>query len=44
MKYTNLGFKTASVVGIGISNRPLIGWLTDRGIRVTARDIKPRQA
>ncbi|NLZ37241.1 MAG: UDP-N-acetylmuramoyl-L-alanine--D-glutamate ligase [Clostridiales bacterium] len=42
MKYTNLGFKTASVVGIGISNRPLIGWLTDRGIRVTARDIKPR--
>ena len=43
MKYTNLGFKTASVVGIGISNRPLIGWLLDRGIRVTARDIKTRE-
>ena len=43
MIYTNIGFKAASVVGIGISNRPLIGWLLDRGIRVTARDIKPRE-
>ena len=43
MKYTDLGFKTASVVGIGVSNRPLISWLLDRNVKVTARDIKPRE-
>ncbi|MFA6947552.1 MAG: UDP-N-acetylmuramoyl-L-alanine--D-glutamate ligase [Eubacteriales bacterium] len=43
MKYTDLGFTTASVVGIGISNIPLIGWLTERGVKVTARDVKPRE-
>lgn len=43
MKYTDLGFKTASVVGVGVSNRPLIRWLLDRNIKVTARDMKPRE-
>lgn len=30
-----------SVIGLGISNTPLIGWLLDRGAIVTARDKKP---
>ena len=32
--------KTASVIGVGISNIPLIGFLLDNGVRVTARDMK----
>ena len=32
--------KTVSVIGLGISNIPLIGWLLDRGAVVTARDKK----
>lgn len=43
MKYT-LSFHTASVVGIGISNRPLIDFLLDHGVAVTARDRKEREA
>ena len=37
-----LNGKTAAVVGIGISNMPLIGYLLSHGATVTARDIKPR--
>lgn len=32
--------KTVAVIGLGISNTPLIGWLLDRGALVTARDKK----
>ncbi len=32
--------KTVAVIGLGISNTPLIGWLLDRGAVVTARDKK----
>lgn len=32
--------KKISVIGLGISNTPLIGWLLDRGAVVTARDKK----
>ncbi len=32
--------KTVTVIGLGISNTPLIGWLLDRGALVTARDKK----
>lgn len=39
---TKLDFKTASVVGVGISNTPLIEWLIERGAFVTARDQKTR--
>lgn len=35
--------KTASVVGIGISNIPLIDYLLAHGAKVTARDIKTRE-
>lgn len=35
--------KTAAVVGIGMSNRPLIDFLLAHGVSVTARDIKPRE-
>lgn len=35
--------KTASVVGIGISNTPLIDFLLSCGATVTARDMKERQ-
>lgn len=43
MQYT-LSFKTASVVGIGISNRPLIDFLLKHGVSVVARDKKSREA
>lgn len=33
--------KKVSVIGLGISNTPLIGWLLERGARVSARDKKP---
>ena len=36
--------KTVSVIGLGISNTPLIGWLLDRGATVTARDKKAFEA
>ncbi len=42
--YDKIAGKTASVVGIGISNRPLIDFLTAHGVRVTARDMKPRES
>lgn len=32
--------KTVSVIGLGVSNTPLIGWLLDQGAVVTARDKK----
>ena len=35
-----LRHKSASVIGVGISNIPLIGFLLDNGVRVTARDMK----
>lgn len=36
--------KSVSVIGLGISNTPLIGWLLDRGAIVTGRDKKPYEA
>ena len=36
--------KTASVIGIGISNRPLISFLLDCGLSVVARDKKEKSA
>lgn len=39
MRYS-LPWKTASVVGIGVSNRTLIDFLVDHGVSVTARDKK----
>ena len=36
--------KTVSVIGIGVSNRPLIRLLLERGVAVTARDRKSREA
>ena len=35
---------TVSVVGLGISNRPLVDFLLEKGAHVTARDVKPREA
>lgn len=35
--------KTASVVGVGISNIPLIDFLLENGVTVTARDKKDRE-
>ncbi len=32
--------KSASVIGVGISNIPLIGFLLDSGVKVVARDFK----
>lgn len=32
-----------SVVGLGISNRPLVDFLLQKGALVTARDVKPRE-
>ena len=32
--------KTVSVIGVGVSNQPLLRLLLDRGIAVTARDRK----
>ena len=52
MPYTNqklieykqfLKGKTATVIGIGISNIPLIDFLLENGVKVTARDMKSRQ-
>ena len=37
---TGLSGKTVAVIGVGVSNRPLIGLLLDRGISVTACDKK----
>ena len=34
--------KSVAVIGIGVSNRPLIRLLLERGIRVTACDKKSR--
>lgn len=42
MEY-QLQFKTASVCGIGVSNRPLIDFLCRHGVTVTARDRKERE-
>ena len=36
--------KNVSVIGLGISNTPLIGWLLEHGATVTARDKKPFEA
>ena len=36
--------KSVAVIGIGVSNRPLIRLLLERGIRVTACDKKSREA
>ena len=33
--------KTVSVIGIGVSNRPLIHMLSQAGAEVTARDKNP---
>ncbi|MCI8387357.1 MAG: UDP-N-acetylmuramoyl-L-alanine--D-glutamate ligase [Clostridiales bacterium] len=41
--YSYINNKTVSVVGIGISNTPLIDFLLGHGAVVTARDIKPRE-
>ena len=35
---TGLSGKTVAVIGVGVSNRPLIELLLDRGISVTACD------
>ena len=40
----NFDGKTVSVIGLGISNTPLIQWLLDRGAVVTARDRKELDA
>ena len=36
--------KTVAVIGIGVSNRPLIELLLSRGVAVTACDRKSREA
>ena len=36
--------KSVAVIGIGVSNQPLIRLLLDRGIQVTACDKKSREA
>jgi UDP-N-acetylmuramoylalanine--D-glutamate ligase len=41
---TSLQHKTVSVIGIGVSNQPLLRLLLSRGISVTARDRKSREA
>lgn len=41
---TSLEGKRVAVIGIGISNQPLIELLLQRGIAVTARDKKDRTA
>ena len=40
---SDLKNKTAAVVGIGISNRPLIDFLLKHGMQVVARDLKSRE-
>jgi UDP-N-acetylmuramoylalanine--D-glutamate ligase len=39
---TDFNGVTVSVLGLGISNRPLIDWLLERGAIITARDKKNR--
>ena len=41
MTSKELNGKKAVVIGLGVSNTPLIGWLLDRGAIVSARDKKP---
>ena len=41
---TSLQNKTVAVIGIGVSNRPLIELLLSRGVAVTACDRKDRSA
>ena len=41
---TSLQNKTVAVIGIGVSNRPLIELLLDRDVAVTACDKKSREA
>lgn len=41
--YERLWKKKATVIGIGVSNTPLIKFLKQHGAEVTARDIKPRE-
>ena len=41
--YDYIAGKTAAVVGIGISNTPLVDFLLAHGAIVSARDIKPRE-
>ena len=41
--YKYINGKTTAVVGIGISNTPLIDFLLAKGASVTARDIKTRE-
>ena len=36
--------KSVAVVGIGVSNRPLIDLLLDAGIEITACDKNPRES
>ena len=40
----SLQHKTVAVIGIGVSNRPLLDLLLSRGISVTACDRKSREA
>ena len=40
----SLRHKTVAVIGIGVSNRPLIRLLLERGVAVTACDKKDRAA
>lgn len=41
MIFREFNGKRVTVIGLGISNTPLIGWLLDRGAKITARDKKP---
>ena len=41
---SSLRNKTVAVIGIGVSNRPLIELLLSRGVAVTACDKKDRTA
>ena len=38
-----LAGKSCAVIGVGISNLPLIRFLTESGAAVTARDRKPKE-
>ncbi len=44
MEMTSFENKTVSVIGLGVSNTPLISWLLSRGAYVTARDRKSYEA
>ncbi len=41
MIFREFNGKRVTVIGLGISNTPLIGWLLDRGAIISARDKKP---